>query len=223
MRILPVVMVRNEEYYIERVLRPLAQVFGHVVLADTGSTDRTVAIADGVPGVEVLLQGPQNAAGLTKTRQMLSRTVAARGYDWEMMVDGDELYTVDTLLAIVDAGMPEGKRAGFVTMLSVDRDEQGQLWEMADVFNRLCIHPAGVEWSGQYPFDVPVVFGDPAGFHYFQPPDSLRCHGLHLHRLQRSSHDANVWLRQEKQFRFSMQEVNVPRTIPLDAGYWGLS
>jgi hypothetical protein len=64
-------MVRNEETYIERVLAPLAEVFGQVVLGDTGSTDRTAEIARSVPGVEVLELGPMTPAQLGQCRRIL--------------------------------------------------------------------------------------------------------------------------------------------------------
>lgn len=222
MNALPVVMVRNEEFYIERVLRPLAEVFGHVVLGDTGSTDRTMEIARGVPNVEVLELGPKTPAELGQVRRTLGARVVELGAPNMFMVDGDELYHARTLRWLKALEPPEGGAAGFVTMVSVDRADDGQLWEMDDLFNRLAIMPALVPWKGAYPFEIPEVFDYPDTFWYASLPPGFRYHALHLHRLQRSSADADVFIRRQKQFQFSMQDKAVPRTVPLDAERWEL-
>lgn len=224
MNAIPVVLVRNEEYHIGQVLRPLAEVFGQVVLGDTGSTDRTVEIALSVPTVEVIELGPLSPMQLGQARAMLGGRVAELGAPWMFQVDGDELYTAETLHWIAKQEPPLGKWAGFTSMCSVDLDgETGRLWELADVFSRLAILPAQVKWTGDYPFEVPEVFSNPANYWYVDPTPGWPFHGLHLHRLPRSSQDGTVFLRRQKQFQFAMQDRSVSRTQPLNEERWGLA
>lgn len=222
MNALPVVMVRNEEYYIGRVLAPLAEVFGHVVLGDTGSTDRTAEIARAVPNVEVIELGELNPHQLGQARAQLGARIAQLGVPTMFLVDGDELYHVETLRWLRDLDPPENGLAGFVTMVTIDLDEQGRLWEMDDKFSRLAFQPAQCAWHGDYPFEAPDVFNYPECFWYASLPKGWGVHALHLHRLQRSPHDDKVFIRRQKQFQFAMQSVAVPRTVPLDAARWGL-
>lgn len=215
-------MVRNEENYIVQVLRPLARVFGTVLLADTGSSDQTVPLAMAIPGVRIEQYGELTTSGITLCRQDMCDMARRMGYDWVLQVDGDELYTDDTLNDILTQGMPKGKRAGFIAMVSVEKDETGQWWAMQDRFSRLAVLPSDVIWSSAYPFESPDVFGNPSWFHYFDCSDGRAVHALHLHRMLRSSKDEEVALRKFKQFRYSMQEKPIGRDYPLDAVYWGL-
>jgi len=66
MKILPTVLVRNEAYYIADVLRPLAAIFSHVLLGDTGSTDDTPERAAGIAGVEIVPFGLVDAHQFTQ-------------------------------------------------------------------------------------------------------------------------------------------------------------
>lgn len=220
---LPCVLVRNEEYFIQSVLRPLTTVFERALLLDTGSSDRTVLLAAQIPGMYIEQAGEQDPVGITKCRQTMQDIAMHLGYEWVMQVDGDELYTVETLSQIVMQGMPHGKLAGFTTMVSVEQDEAGRWWTMRDRFSRLAILAANTVWTNEYPFESPSVFGNPSWFHYFDNAPGLQMHGLHLHRLARSSKDAEVMGRQDKQYKYSLQTKNVPRDEPLDAEYWGLA
>jgi glycosyltransferase involved in cell wall biosynthesis len=217
----PVVLVKNEETWIARVLRPLVAQFGLAIVGDTGSTDRTRDEAGSVPGVELLELGPMSAPELGQARRTLGRRALELGRQWIMQVDGDELYHPAALAWIAERPMPAGKRLGYTAMLTIDLDEEtGEYWELDDLFSRAAVMEAGVAWAGDYPFEAPVSFGDPAGFFYWDTPAGLRYHALHLHRLQRSPHDDAVLLRQQKQHQFSMIDRQVPRTRPLDAAGW---
>lgn len=218
----PVVLVKNEEIWLERVLRPLVSQFGIAIVGDTGSTDATRDVARGVRGVELLELGPLGAPQLGQARRTLGRRALELGRQWIMQVDGDELYHPAALAQIAANPMPEGRQLGFTAMLTIDQDEAtGEYWELDDLFSRAAVMPAGVAWAGDYPFEAPVVFGDPRNFFYWDAPPGLRYHALHLHRLQRSPHDSAVMLRQQKQHQFSMIDKKIPRTQLLDhEGWW---
>lgn len=221
MRMAPVVMVKNEEYWLARVLRPLVSQFGIVIVGDTGSTDRTRDEAAGVAGVELLELGPLDAPALGQARRTLGRRALELGYDWMIMVDGDEVYHPAALAQIAAAPVPEGGLLGFTAMVSLDPDDDGTMWELADLFNRAAVMRSDATWQGEYPFESPVVFGQPEGFFYYAAPPGMRYHGVHVHRFQRSPHDDAVMYRRQKQFQFAMQDAVVPRVERFDpTGWW---
>lgn len=214
-------MVRNEERFIAAVLRPLVAVCGRALVGDTGSTDATVELAARIPGVEIVQYGECGNAALTATRQDLSDRVRHAGAAWQLLCDGDELYSVATLQSIVAQPSPPATGTGFIGMLSLDEDETtGAIWALDDVFSRQAILPVPTIYGGVYPFDAPDSFGRPAGFYYYQLPEGFRWHALHLHRLWRSAHDQEVTLRTLKRQQFSMQDKMVPRTERFDLATW---
>jgi glycosyltransferase involved in cell wall biosynthesis len=216
----PIVMVRNEELWLARVLRPLAEVFTHVLVGDTGSTDRTVEIARSVPGVTVLEYGPRTPAQLGQVRAAMGRQVAAYGAAWAFQVDGDELYHVDALRHIAALDLGAAPAAWFTTLISLDQDPDGALWLLDDLFARLAVFPAGTAFYGAYPFECPAVFREPSTFRYCPLLPNMPFHGVHLHRLVRSSQDGEVYLRRQKQFQFAMREKTVPRIARCDLAGW---
>lgn len=217
--ILPVLMVRNEERFIAQVLRPLLAVFGDALVADTGSTDDTPRLirAAGATLVEV---GPQSLEGLTQTRRRLGQEVWRRGVPWQFLVDGDELYAEAALRAVAAVGVPAGTSVAYTSMVSLEEDADGTVWELQDQFNRCAIFPADAKWGGTYPFDSPDAFGRPQGFYYYDPPTGLRYHGVHLHRLRRSRRDDDVVLRLQKQKQFCLRDVTVARGPRFDLEGW---
>lgn len=215
--ILPIVMVRNEEYYIADVLQPLLDVFNCALVGDTGSTDRTVEIARSLPGVRVIEYGVLRPPELGKCRERMGRWAEQNGYDWVCMVDGDELYNAAALRACVDQWMPEGKKLGYTVLQSVERDAAGQFWRMDDKYSRTCIFPSGMKFNGEYPFESPDAFRHPALYHYWVPPKPLPSHGVHLHRLQRSPDDGKVFMRRQKQNLYALAaRPDIKRVAPFD-------
>ncbi len=222
---IPILMVKNEATYIRQVLRPLADVFPLVLLGDTGSTDGTAELAEAFANVSVTRFGEMTPRQLGQVRKWLCDQARALGYAWALQVDGDELWSQAALRLMQAQEMPAGKRLGFTTMVSVDW-HAGALWEMADQFNRLVVFPTEDEWSGDYPFEWPMSWkamseGADIG-HYFPLPEGWRHHGLHLHRLDRSPLDAEVYRRVEKQKQFSMRTVDIPFTHPLEERWLSL-
>lgn len=221
MKIIPTVMVRNEALYIQQVLRPLATLCEHVLVGDTGSSDDTPDIVRSYPNVELVFYGVQNPAGLRNVRADLGQRAAAYGAEWQFLCDGDELYSVATLRHILAEGLPAAKRTGFTTMLTLDDEPDGRLFELGDQFSRQCWMPAPETWTGDYPFEIPHSFTEPVGFHYFSLPEGCRYHAVHLHRLRRSPLDSEVYLRTRKQKQFSMMDrPNIQRLGVFDMQAW---
>lgn len=219
----PVLLVRNEEYWIGPVLSPLLVTFGLALVADTGSSDDTVAIARKA-GAEVLELGELSPQELGQARRHLGKLAARRGCRWIFQVDGDELYHPSTLRHITSQPIPQERIAGFTSMLTVDGDYQGDkllaLYELDDLFSRLALIPATCKWNGEYPFEAPAVFAEPEAYFYFNLPQGFRYHAIHLHRLIRSPHDSEVFLRQQKRFQFAMQDKQIARLGPFDLDAW---
>lgn len=212
MNVCPITMVKNEALYIRQVLRPLLAVCGFALVGDTGSTDGTAELAEAA-GATVVRFGPQTPHQLGQVRKLLGDRAQALGYEWGLCVDGDELWSVEGLQMVVDEEMPAGKRCGFITMQSIDYKD-GEAWELGDWFSRLAVYRLDDEWKGEYPFEWPAswqpISEGRASGHYIACPPGWTKSALHLHRLQRSPADAEVYRRQEKQFQFSMREANIP-------------
>jgi glycosyltransferase involved in cell wall biosynthesis len=210
-------MVRNEEYYIADVLRPLIDVFGAALVGDTGSSDRTVEIADNIPGVRVIEYGVLRPPELGQCREKMGRWAQTNGYDWVCMVDGDELYNAAALRHAVDQWMPEGKKLGYTLLQSIEKDDAGNYWWMNDRYSRTCIYPSGTKFNGEYPFESPDVFRHPALYHYWVPPPGIPVHGAHLHRLDRSPRDSQVFMRLAKQKQYALaNRPDIGRVAPFD-------
>lgn len=220
MKIIPVIMVRNEEIYIQQVLAPLATAFEHVLLADTGSNDTTVDIAERISNVQIVEYGLCNPEQLTDVRRDLGKRAVALGADMQFLVDGDELYSLAAAQQIAGYEYPANARTVFTTMVTLDLDENNQLWELDDRFSRQALLPANDVWHGIYPFDTPSSFDHPSGFFYLPEPPNQKYHAVHLHRLIRSRYDKEVLMRDEKRYKFSLQDKRVPRTVPFDMPSW---
>lgn len=219
--VVPILMVRNEEYYIKDVLSPLLKVFGKAIVGDTGSTDKTCSIVRAMNGATLFEYGTMDNHGLGQLRKVMGSTAQSLyGAEWIMQVDGDELYHIEALRQIRDLEVPVGKKAIYTVLVSVDEDGNGRIWELDDLFNRLAIIPPDTGWHGEYPFEVPDVFDDQRLFYHVAPPEGFRYHGIHLHRLRRSPNDQAVIFRAQKQHQFSMQNKTVARTAMFDLSQW---
>lgn len=209
------VLVKNEEYFIRHVLSPLIKTMGEVLVFDTGSTDRTVEFARSI-GATVVEKGQSDEYQVGGYRNEMNRMAKN---PWTMIVDGDELYSVETLLEIEKYDIPEGKQLGFTRMCSVDWKEPHGYVLIADMFNRVAFHPRTATYKGVYPFESPHLFDEPNKFFYV-PTEGF---AFHLHRLNRSPKDDEVYLRKDKQFKYSMQDAQLPIVgpvvLPLDPNY----
>lgn|SRR3990167_1544573 len=190
------VLVKNESYFIKSVLAPLKKYLFEVIVFDTGSEDDTAKIAEDM-GCIVVRKGVSTPKQLCHYRTEMGGMTAT---DWVFICDGDELYTDWTFEKIAKTDMPDGKQLGFTLMVSVDYKD-GEFWTLNDPFSRTAIYPRDTTFSGDYPFEIPSLFGDSSKYFYFDVPT-----GYHLHRLVRSPYDEKVYLRNKKRFLFSMQE-----------------
>ena len=228
MNIVPTVMIKNEEAWIRDVLAPLVGLFDHVIVTDTGSTDSTLDILDVweeryYPKMIVSRMGTQTPRGLSETRRAQNVQARQVGYEYSLLVDGDEIYSRRGLESILATPIPEGTLLGYTAALSIDIDEEGRFWELADLYSRQALTRTDVLWHGDYPFEAPAVYATKEGTAhsiYFPTPPDDRYHYVHVHRLTRSPQDDQVRMRLQKQKLFSLQAVEIPRTLPFDLEAW---
>lgn len=225
MRLIPIIMCRNEQFHIAEVLVSLFAVFPEIILGDTGSTDDTVkealrvCIEPSNKGLHLMQFGQLDAVGLGQARAEMCVEAISRGYNYVLQCDADELYYPKALEGLIGMPLPGGKRLGFTRMVTIEPDKSGQMWMMSDWFWRAAVFPATDRWHGDYPFETPESFDlGSAVYHYYEPPKDTLVHGLHLHRLQRSPKDDEVMFRNEKRFQFSFQNQVHHRVMPVP--YW---
>jgi hypothetical protein len=212
MKIVPIVLCKNEEYWIENILTALTAVFENVIVADTGSTDSTVEIVSRMPRVLLMDYPGLSPKEVGKCREwMQAKAKELFGATHVMLVDGDELYPVRYLQYIVDNPMAENARSGFTYGIECTELENGECWVLGRQgavvgVNRQAIFSVDSKWSGTYPFESPdsYVAGDPTN-HYWPVLEPYH-RFYHLHQMVRSSKDTDVYLRVQKRFQFSMAE-----------------
>src|SRR5688572_5477989 len=131
MNIVPVLLVKNEEIWIERVLAPLISVFPHVIVTDTGSSDSTVDVIEGMRdrGADILLithpgMDPKQLGKCRQDMQEQARDIFDATHIF--LVDGDELYPSKYLRFIRDYPMPENALSGFTWGKEIRQLPNGQ-------------------------------------------------------------------------------------------------
>ena len=86
-----VILTRDEERHIERCLTAVASFADHVLVVDSGSTDRTVDLARGM-GAEVRLNPWVNYA----TQMNWGIAHVPEGTKWIMRLDADEVVSPES-------------------------------------------------------------------------------------------------------------------------------
>jgi glycosyltransferase involved in cell wall biosynthesis len=223
---LPVVKCRNEEYWIEAVLTPLVNVFGIALVADTGSTDSTLEILRrwrSLGRIHLFEYGIITMKELGQVRADLGKEARRLGAEYIFLCDADELYNEFALFHISRESMAQGKTLGYTAGVSIE-EVAGTYYEVAQplgLCGRTAVIRADDVWKGDYPFESPSDNGRPERFYYFTIPQGFRYHHLHLHRLVRSSRDADVQYRVQKRFQFCMQDLGPITLGPvIDMDQW---
>lgn len=210
-KILPTLLVKNEERFIRAVLRPLIKVFGVALVVDNGSTDRTFEFATSVSNI-IFRSIDTPPEKFFEARQFMTDVARELGYTHTLLVDGDELYSEEGARIVRDVPMVMDGATGFVKMNTIDYDSATDTyWILDDGFSRHAVSRTDVTWTGAYPFDVPSSYAKPSNYFYYPLTERVPRHALHLHRLNRSSGDQNVELRTKKQFQYGLQNLDIPR------------
>lgn len=219
----PMVLCKNEEIWLGRVLSALVSVFPNVIVADTGSTDSTLDEIAKIPGVTLLSYKNLSPAEVGLARGNMQKVAKEKfGASHVFMVDADELYPKKYLRFIRDNPMPDGAMSGFTSGIECGELSNGECWLLGYAdgnvvgLNRQAIFSVDAKWYGVYPFESPDTYvpGHPTN-HYFLGPD-LSYRFFHLRQMTRSRKDADVHMRVQKKYQFGLQDH--PEIIP--AKFW---
>lgn len=213
-------MIQNEEFWIGHILTVHTRYTPQILVFDTGSTDSTIEIVRHFSNATLVEKGKLNPRELCECRnEMMEMTLTP----WVWQIDGDEYYPPSSIEALLNHEMPPGKKLGFTRFLDVGWD--GANFRAYPPFNRVAILAQEARYSDDiygrgYPFETPDLFRNNELFYYLGD-DVL---GYHLHHLDRSTKDAEVYLRKQKQHQFSMQDRKVPLgeilEIPFEKVHW---
>jgi glycosyltransferase involved in cell wall biosynthesis len=205
--LLPILMIKNEERFIERVLTPLANVFPQVIVADTGSTDSTLEQVAKVKNIHLVHYPNATPEELAMIRQYLQDIARGFGATHTMIVDGDEIYPTEYARFIHDNPMPENMKVGLVIGEEIAELPNGEWWKYDVRFNRMCVMSVDTQWQGIYPFEgVKMVLAENPELNYYWKWDNPLGQYYHLHTMRRSSKDEDAHRRVEKKYQFSMRD-----------------
>jgi glycosyltransferase involved in cell wall biosynthesis len=216
MIVIPILLVKNEEVWIERVLTPFANIFPHVIVSDTGSTDSTIKQIEKVKNIHLMTYGNLSPEEVGLCRGWMQAEAQEKfGATHVFMVDGDELYPTKYVKFLHDNPMPEDAMGGFTYGVECTEFENGECWLYGVGVSRHAVFSVDSKWRGTYPFESPDTFiaGHPTNY-YWQSLDPSY-HFYHVHQMRRSSRDEDVYLRKQKQFQFSMQDHPEIRPVSL--------
>jgi len=209
--ILPIMMLKNEEIWLREIIQPILNVFGVLIVGDTGSTDSTISILHEYPQVHLNFLDTLTPDKIGIYRYELSQAAKDLGASHAMMIDGDELYTTKALRYIKETGLPEGYDAGFTTGLEIHESMSGEFHILGKKChwirrNQLAVFSVDSLWKGSYPFESPDVFR-PDSRNYYWKATGMRhsTHHYHLHQCTRSSKDEETYMRMQKRNLYSMQ------------------
>jgi len=146
-----IIPARNEEDCIGRCLDSLVRQTGisyQITVVDDGSTDRTRAIAESCPGVQVISAGePQH--GLSGKCNALMRGVEGVSAEWLLFTDADTFHYPGSLAAAVKEAADRG-----VDLLSYSPEQETGSW-----YERMLMPVVYAELTRVYPTEK---INDPA-------------------------------------------------------------
>ena len=87
-------LVKNEERFIWYALQSVLPYVDHVLVWDTGSTDKTLDIIRSIKSSKISLKTFKSVSATlhTKLRQQMLQATPKDKYDWLMILDGDEVW-----------------------------------------------------------------------------------------------------------------------------------
>lgn len=223
-----VIMLQNEEYWLDYVLRPLVETPNLPIwIADCGSTDRSIEIIESYArrdDFHLLKLGKIDAETNGQVRSSLAKK---SGAPWILQVDGDEIWTREGIDATLGVDMKDFP-GGFVTHQNVVWLDDG--WHYANRTSHMRIHRSDEVWIRQYPYETTVSADQGLKYYYL---DVLKVMGYHMRFVERSSLDATTYARASKFNCFGSPPVNEKFDLfeiigppryrnPYWPKYWGL-
>ena len=204
-----VIMLQNEEYWLDYVLRPLVETPDLPIwIADCGSTDRSIEI---IESWELRRDDFHffNLGKISAERngQIRSELAHKANKPWVLQVDGDEIWTREGIDATLGVDMKDYP-GGFVTHQNVVWLDDG--WHYANRTSHMRIHRKDEVWIRQYPYETTISADNASkgiGPKYYYL-DVLKVMGYHMRFVERSSIDDVTYARASKFNCFGDPPVN---------------
>lgn len=201
--ITPILMVKNEDYWIGYVLRDLLKVFPKVIMLDTGSTDNTLPIAselaDTSSNSELIIiehHYGNDAAKIGNGRNIMREICPTH---WMFLVDGDEIWREDKLLNILTHSVEDNVEVIMVAGWNV-QDVDGKLQlRTNDLANRDGLFAPNIRWNAlHYPFEGYGLVENyiKKGKGMYLP--ARECYAWHMRHTLRSSRNWETFFRKDK-------------------------
>lgn len=218
--IVPVVLVKNDEYWLPYALEATRGWFDRYVIYDIGSEDRTRDIIDWFVKdnpVEYFIRKmphcPPEVQGAFRN-SMISETKS----DYYFILDGDEIYNDDGLVELAkqsyDFAYRTEKSFGVVKRVEVSESLQYR-YDKLRTHHRL--YHRSIIFDGPHPGEFIEGTLDPKKSLEYQMPE-VKCY--HMHNAQRSSLDGDVPKRLERRGRStyhpgSLVDFDLLEEVPL--------
>lgn len=184
-----VMMVKNEEYWLDQAIKPCAEAGLPIFAGDCGSTDATLKILDAWEK-EYDLFHVKKYGQITPLQNGRVREKLAiwAGTPWILQVDGDEILTPEGIEIILDLDMGDWIGA-MITQQVVKWD--GEHVRLANKTSHRRIHRGDAEWVREYPYEN-TTDGNDRRDQFWYPKGMT---GYHMKFLSRSSHDESTYKR----------------------------
>lgn len=195
--LVPLVLVKNDEYWLPYVLEASRGFFNRYVIYDVGSTDRTPEIIDWfvesekhrtdflvrqLPHVEPAVQGTFRNSMIGEARS-----------DYYLILDADEIYTKESFeimlkeMPALKATYDSGILYGIVPRVEISRPLDSAYGLKLNVPHHRLYHRSAV-WQGPHPGEWPVVEQKPKNERWLRRD----CVCWHFHGTDRSLKDHEV-------------------------------
>lgn len=195
-------LVKNEENFVYYAIKSVIDFVDYVIVFDTGSTDKTVAIVQNLvkeyPDKIIFEEkGQSDGKRHTELRQeMLDKTKTG----WFMILDGDEVWTkrgVEEALAVIKTKpaiecivAPFYLCVGDIFHKTFRKGQMEMLGRKDFFYPRFLKITGGIHWSGDYDQDT-LLTGDNKVFCANNNSLVLQSKYWHMTHLKRSSKDDN--------------------------------
>lgn len=206
-----IMMICNEEYWIELVLCPILNLGLPLYIADCASTDNTPRIIQALCDQYYPFYVKRyDYISPTENGMVKAELSQQAQTPWVLQVDGDEIWLQDKLETVLNTEIDDSIASGFVHVQNV-------LWEggrfvLADGISQHRLHRRDAKWHGEYPFESTDDFSAEQVIYFLNGP-----HAYHTRYLIRSSHDAMTYMRLEKLQYFDPRERAIYQPIDLFA------
>lgn len=224
--IVPVLLVRNDEYWLPYCLRSVQGVFSRFIIYDVGSEDATREVIDQFIQAEKadcdIIYRPMPFCDPVIQGSFRNAMIAEANSDWYLILDADEIYRRSAMDALVrhmsDMKVRydmEGKIYGVVKRWEVSNNLK-EIHGLSEYVKHHRIYHRTATWKGPHPGEAPVIKQTSHREHFF--PSEVGCY--HFHQPERSTLDSEVPRRLSRRYqktyvRGKPTEVNLFDHVPL--------